>query len=67
MLADSSYTSEAVMCVGVPFGYTQPQWIMACGGSLHLDRKAATIAANLRLRTVARTGISTSTQVGINR
>lgn len=27
------YNPHAVMCVGVPFGHTRPQWIVPCGGA----------------------------------
>lgn len=31
------YNPEAVVCVGVPFGHTRPQWIVPYGGEITLD------------------------------
>ncbi|MFB7251565.1 S66 peptidase family protein [Microbacterium sp. NPDC056234] len=31
------YNPEAVICVGVPFGHTRPQWILPYGGTVVLD------------------------------
>ena len=31
------YNPEAVVCVGVPFGHTRPQWILPYGGEVTLD------------------------------
>ncbi len=31
------YNSDAVVCVGVPFGHTRPQWIVPYGGRIRLD------------------------------
>lgn len=31
------YNSEAVVCVGVPFGHTRPQWILPHGGTITVD------------------------------
>jgi len=31
------YNPDAVVCVGVPFGHTRPQWIVPYGGELVLD------------------------------
>lgn len=39
------YNPEAVVCVGVPFGHTRPQWILPYGGSMVLDGAARTITA----------------------
>jgi muramoyltetrapeptide carboxypeptidase LdcA involved in peptidoglycan recycling len=33
----SRYNPDAVVCVGVPFGHTRPQWILPYGGSLTVD------------------------------
>lgn len=33
----SSYNAQAVVCVGVPFGHTRPQWIVPHGGEITLD------------------------------
>jgi muramoyltetrapeptide carboxypeptidase LdcA involved in peptidoglycan recycling len=32
-----TYNREAVVCVGVPFGHTRPQWIVPYGGNMSLD------------------------------
>ena len=32
-----SYNPEAVVCVGVPFGHTRPQWIVPHGGDITVD------------------------------
>ncbi len=31
------YNPEAVLCVGVPFGHTRPQWILPYGGEVTVD------------------------------
>jgi muramoyltetrapeptide carboxypeptidase LdcA involved in peptidoglycan recycling len=31
------YNPEAVVCVGVPFGHTRPQWILPHGGTVTVD------------------------------
>ncbi len=31
------YNPDAVVCVGVPFGHTRPQWILPYGGSITVD------------------------------
>ncbi len=31
------YNPEAVVCVGVPFGHTRPQWIIPYGGEVTVD------------------------------
>ncbi|MEU4446172.1 LD-carboxypeptidase [Actinosynnema sp. NPDC050801] len=31
------YNPEAVVCVGVPFGHTRPQWILPHGGAITVD------------------------------
>ncbi|MEO6999476.1 MAG: LD-carboxypeptidase, partial [Terracoccus sp.] len=33
----SRYNPEAVVCVGVPFGHTRPQWILPYGGMMTVD------------------------------
>ena len=33
----SSYNAQAVVCVGVPFGHTRPQWIVPHGGEITVD------------------------------
>lgn len=39
------YNPEAVVCVGVPFGHTRPQWILPYGGMMTLDGQSRTITA----------------------
>ncbi len=39
------YNSDAVVCVGVPFGHTRPQWIVPFGGTMTLDGAARTVTA----------------------
>ena len=39
------YNPDAVVCVGVPFGHTRPQWIVPYGGTMVLDGAARTIHA----------------------
>jgi len=41
----SRYNPEAVVCVGVPFGHTRPQWILPYGGEVELDGVARTVTA----------------------
>jgi len=31
------YNADAVVCVGVPFGHTRPQWILPHGGAITVD------------------------------
>lgn len=40
------YNPDAVVCVGVPFGHTRPQWIVPYGGAMVLDGAARTITAS---------------------
>jgi muramoyltetrapeptide carboxypeptidase LdcA involved in peptidoglycan recycling len=40
------YNAEAVVCVGVPFGHTRPQWIVPYGGRVRLDGRAQNVTAN---------------------
>jgi muramoyltetrapeptide carboxypeptidase LdcA involved in peptidoglycan recycling len=40
------YNDDAVVCVGVPFGHTRPQWIMPYGGRIRLDGQARKVTAN---------------------
>ena len=39
------YNPEAVVCVGVPFGHTRPQWIVPYGGTVRLDGLNQTVTA----------------------
>lgn len=40
------YNPDAVVCVGVPFGHTRPQWIVPYGGRMVLDGAARTVVAD---------------------
>jgi muramoyltetrapeptide carboxypeptidase LdcA involved in peptidoglycan recycling len=40
------YNPRAVICVGVPFGHTRPQWIVPHGGTVRLDGTAHTVSAD---------------------
>ena len=42
----SRYNPDAVVCVGVPFGHTRPQWIVPYGGTMALDGSTRTITAS---------------------
>jgi muramoyltetrapeptide carboxypeptidase LdcA involved in peptidoglycan recycling len=33
----SRYNPDAVICVGIPFGHTRPQWILPHGGTMTVD------------------------------
>ena len=37
---------DAVVCIGVPFGHTRPQWILPYGGRIQLDGEAKTVTAS---------------------
>lgn len=39
------YNPDAVVCVGVPFGHTRPQWILPYGGTMTLDGESRTVTA----------------------
>ena len=39
------YNPDAVVCIGVPFGHTRPQWIVPYGGRIALDGAARTVTA----------------------
>jgi muramoyltetrapeptide carboxypeptidase LdcA involved in peptidoglycan recycling len=41
----SRYNPDAVVCVGVPFGHTRPQWIVPYGGEMTLDGTTRRITA----------------------
>ena len=40
------YNPDAVVCVGVPFGHTRPQWIVPHGGTVRLDGVAQQVFAD---------------------
>ena len=41
----SHYNPDAVVCVGIPFGHTRPQWIIPHGGAITVDGDARRILA----------------------
>jgi muramoyltetrapeptide carboxypeptidase LdcA involved in peptidoglycan recycling len=42
----SSYNPDAVVCVGVPFGHTRPQWIVPHGGEITVDGERQRVFAD---------------------
>lgn len=42
------YNPDAVVCVGVPFGHTRPQWILPYGGEITVDGTNRQIFAHYR-------------------
>lgn len=40
------YNPDAVVCVGVPFGHTRPQWILPHGGTMTIDGSVRRITAD---------------------
>lgn len=42
------YNPEAVVCVGVPFGHTRPQWILPYGGEVTVDGISQQVWADYR-------------------
>lgn len=40
------YNPDAVVCTGVPFGHTRPQWILPYGGMITLDGQERTVTAD---------------------
>lgn len=44
--AVTHYNPEAVICVGVPFGHTRPQWIVPYGAPMTLDGVTRSITAS---------------------
>jgi len=42
------YNPQAVVCVGVPFGHTRPQWILPYGGEVTLDGARREVWADYR-------------------
>ena len=40
------YNSDAVVCAGIPFGHTRPQWIVPHGGLITVDGAARRIVAD---------------------
>lgn len=41
----AEYHPEAVVCIGVPFGHTRPQWIVPYGGFITLDGETQRVFA----------------------
>jgi muramoyltetrapeptide carboxypeptidase LdcA involved in peptidoglycan recycling len=42
----SSYNDQAVVCAGIPFGHTRPQWIVPHGGEITVDGTDRRVFAN---------------------
>lgn len=42
----SRYNPDAVVCVGIPFGHTRPQWILPHGGAVTVDGAARRVWAD---------------------
>jgi muramoyltetrapeptide carboxypeptidase LdcA involved in peptidoglycan recycling len=42
------YNPEAVVCVGIPFGHTRPQWILSHGGTMTVDGTEHRVFADYR-------------------
>jgi muramoyltetrapeptide carboxypeptidase LdcA involved in peptidoglycan recycling len=40
------YNPEAVICIGVPFGHTRPQWILPYGGRITMNGSTRTVIAS---------------------
>ena len=40
------YNPEAVVCAGIPFGHTRPQWILPHGGAITVDGTARRVVAD---------------------
>jgi len=40
------YNPQAVVCVGIPFGHTRPQWILPYGGQITVDGTAQKVWAD---------------------
>ena len=40
------YNAQAVVCVGIPFGHTRPQWILPYGGEVTVDGAARQVWAD---------------------
>ena len=40
------YNPHAVVCVGIPFGHTRPQWILPYGGTITVDSTQQRVWAN---------------------
>lgn len=42
----SAYNPDAVICCGIPFGHTRPQWVLPYGGTLTLDGSTQRVHAD---------------------
>jgi muramoyltetrapeptide carboxypeptidase LdcA involved in peptidoglycan recycling len=42
----SSYNPQAVVCAGIPFGHTRPQWIVPHGGEITVDGTSQRVFAD---------------------
>ncbi|HEV2372174.1 MAG TPA: S66 peptidase family protein [Streptosporangiaceae bacterium] len=42
----SRYNPRAVVCVGIPFGHTRPQWVLPHGGTVTVDGGARRVVAD---------------------
>jgi len=42
------YNPEAVICFGIPFGHTRPQWILPHGGTMTVDGAEHRVFADYR-------------------
>jgi muramoyltetrapeptide carboxypeptidase LdcA involved in peptidoglycan recycling len=42
----SRYNPDAVVCAGIPFGHTRPQWILPHGGTITVDGTAHRVTAD---------------------
>ncbi|WP_097188123.1 S66 family peptidase [Ornithinimicrobium cerasi] len=40
------YNPDAVVCVGIPFGHTRPQWILPHGGTMTIDSTTRQVTAD---------------------
>ncbi|HSU36370.1 MAG TPA: LD-carboxypeptidase [Propionibacteriaceae bacterium] len=40
------YNPEAVVCIGIPFGHTRPQWILPHGGPITVDGQSQRVYAD---------------------
>ena len=40
------YNPDAVLCVGIPFGHTRPQWLLPHGGRVTVDGVQRRVSAD---------------------
>lgn len=40
------YNPDAVVCAGIPFGHTRPQWILPHGGTMTIDSTTRRVTAD---------------------